>query len=453
MTATPDLAKFVDRTSFNDVPRDVRNRAKACLLDWLGVALAGSVEPPSKLVLEVIEHLKGRKDCTVIGTRLKTTCVNAALVNGTSGHAIELDDINQEGIIHPAAPVIPAALAIAELVNASGKDLLTAIILGYEIEIRIAAAITPSHYELSWHTTGTCGTFGAATAAGKLLGLHEKGITYALGLAATEAAGLVSVFGTMTKPFNPGRAAMDGVIAALLAKEGFVSPTNTLDDENGYFHAAARNVNAKKLSDGLGKNFKIVDTVIKRHASCGHTHAAIDAVLEIKEKTGVREDDVVEVDVKTYPIAVNLVGKNNEPKTPAEAKFSLPYCVASALRHGKVGVQQFSPKELNDPKTRKLSKIVRVSTSRGFQNTNLGQAKVRLVTKEGQELVNSVDTPKGYPQNPLTKSELESKFFYLASFVANKKTVTEILNTVNSLETMPGARELTCLLSHPKRRS
>jgi 2-methylcitrate dehydratase PrpD len=453
MSATADFARFVERTSFDDIPRAVRDRAKACLLDWLGVALAGSAEAPSKLVLEVIRQLKGTKDCTVIGTRMKSTCVNAALVNGTSGHAIELDDINQEGIIHPGASVIPAALAVAELINASGKDLLTAIILGYEIEIRIAAAITPSHYQLGWHTTGTCGTFGAATAAGKLLGLHEKKIAYALGLAATEAAGLVSVFGTMTKPFNPGRAAMDGVIAALLAKEGFVSPTNTLDDENGYFHAAARDVDAKKLSDGLGKNFKIVDTIVKRHASCGHTHAAIDAVLEIKEKTGVSDDDIVEVDIKTYPIAVNIVGKNNDPKTPSEAKFSLPYCVASALRHGKVGVQQFSPNELNDPKTRKLSKIVTVSASRDFQNTNLGQAKVRLVTKQGQELVKTVNTPKGYPQNPLTKSELESKFAYLASSVVNDKSVTEILNTVNNLETLPRVRKFTCLLSYSKRKS
>ena len=265
MSVTKGLANFVVKTTFDDLPKEVREHAKLCVLDWLGAALAGCREPPAKIITSIIRKIGGKEESGIIGTNIRTSCVNAALANGIIGHAVEMDDIHQEAIIHPAAPVLPVALAVAERDNANGKDLITAIVVGYEVEIRIGRTINPSHYQF-WHTTGTCGAFGAAAAAGKLLGLDEKSMVYAFGIAGTTAAGLVEVFGTMSKPLNPGRAAMDGVLAAMLAKEGLTSSTEILEAEGGYLRATAKEFNVEEIIENLGKNFGIINNIFKRHA-------------------------------------------------------------------------------------------------------------------------------------------------------------------------------------------
>ncbi|MCC6057070.1 MAG: MmgE/PrpD family protein, partial [Desulfurococcaceae archaeon] len=368
-----------------------------------------------------------------------------ALANGVSGHAVELDDIHQESIIHPAAPVLPAALAIGEREGVSGRDLITAVVLGYEVEIRIGKAVNPSHYQF-WHTTGTVGTFGAVASAGKLLNLNEKSMMHAFGIAGTMAAGLIEVFGTMSKPLNPGRAAMDGVIAALLAKEGFTSSTRILEAEKGYLKATAREFSVKEIVEGLGEHFEILNNIFKVHASCGHTHAAIDAVLEITRKYGVRPDDVEEVLVGTYPIAVEVVGRSYEPSTPSEAKFSLPYCVAVALIYGRAGLREFSYEKLEDPVIRALAKKVKVFVEPKCSNAKLGCAEVKIRTKSGGEYASFVPAPKGYPQNPLTKHELEEKFKSLALSVLTENRVVEVLKAVESLEEVSNVRTLMDLV-------
>ena len=207
---TSELAQFLVRTKFEDISGNVRQHAKLCILDWLGASLAGSVETPGKIVRSVIRELGGKKEATIIGAHGKSTCLNAALANGISGHTIELDDVNEVAIIHPAAAVVPAALAVAERCGSNGRDMIAAVVLGYETEVRLGIAMNPSHYEY-WHPTGTCGTFGATVAAGKLLGLGKEQMIRALGIAGTQAAGLIETFGTMSKPLNPGRAAQSGV--------------------------------------------------------------------------------------------------------------------------------------------------------------------------------------------------------------------------------------------------
>ncbi|MEM3697599.1 MAG: MmgE/PrpD family protein [Candidatus Bathyarchaeia archaeon] len=430
---TNHLANFVEKTAFRDLPKGVIEHAKLCVLDWLGAALAGCQETPARIVVSIIEKMGGKAESSIIGAPLRTSCVNAALANGIIGHIVEMDDIHQEAIIHPAAPVLPAALAIAERNDMNGKDLITAVVLGYEIEIRIGRAINPSHYQF-WHTTGTCGTFGAVAAAGKLLGLDQKGIIHAFGIAGTTAAGLVEVFGTMSKPLNAGRAAMDGVLAAMLAREGFTSSTKILDSEMGYLQATAREFNVQKIAENLGNSFEIVNNIFKYHASCGHTHGAVDAVLEIAKTYDVKAEDVSEVLVGTYPIAANTVGKNYEPKTSSEAKFSLPYCIAAALIYRKVGLGEFSDEKLSDPEIKTLSKRVKVFVDEKFINARLGCAEVKIRTKSGKEYSYCVSAPKGYPENPLTKPELEMKFKTLASSALPENRITEILEIVNGLE-------------------
>jgi len=444
MNITKQLADFAVKTTFKDLPDEIGEHAKLCVLDWLGAALAGCQSPVAKIATSIIKKIGGIEESTVIGTDIKTSCINAALTNGIIGHAVEMDDIHQEAIIHPAAPVLPAALAVAERNNLDGKDLLTAVVIGYEVEIRIGSAINPSHYQF-WHTTGTCGTFGAAATAGKLLGLDEKSMVYALGIAGTTAAGLIEVFGTMSKPLNPGRAAMDGILAAMFAKEGLTSSTEILESEKGYLHAAAKEFKVEKIIENLGKKFEIKNNIFKRHASCGHTHGAIDAVLEIIEKYGVKADNVSEVLVGTYPIAANTVGRNYEPKTADEAKFSLPYCVAAALIYGKVGLEEFSSEKLADPKVRELSKKVKAYVEPEYINARLGCAKVTIRTKRGNSYECRVDIPKGYPKKPLTKQEVQSKFRSLASLVLTEEKIRNILDVVDNLENIY-IKELTELL-------
>ena len=445
MSVTKKLVNFIVETTHDDLPTEVIEHAKVCILDWIGVAVAGSLEPPSKIIASIIEEMGGREEATVIGMGFKTSCLNAALANGVLGHSVELDDIHEEAIIHPAAPVVPAALASAERENGGGRDLITAVVLGYEVAIRIGMAINPSHYQF-WHPTGTCGTFGAAVAAGKLLNLDGKSMAHAFGIAGTEAAGLIEVFGTMSKPLNAGKAAMDGVMAALLAQKGFTSSTAMIEAERGYLRATAGEIDMGKVTERLGKDFELMNNIFKRHSSCGHTHGTLDAVLEIMEKHGVKADDVSEVLVGTYPIALSTAGEKYEPRTPAEAKFSLPYCVAAALIYGKVGLEEFSAEKIADPKISVLSKMVKVSVDPEYIDARLGPANVKIRTRSGKEYKSLVETPKGYPKNPLTKKELEEKFRDLSSLVFSDERIEDILETVNNLEHLDGVRDLGTLL-------
>jgi 2-methylcitrate dehydratase PrpD len=445
MGVTRNLADFVVNTCYDDLPEEVTEHAKVCILDWLGVALAGSLEPPAKIITSIIERIGEKQESTIVGTYIKTSCVNAALANGIFGHAVELDDIHEESIAHPAAPVLPAALAVAEHANISGKDFITSIVLGYDVEIRIGIAINPSHYQF-WHTTGTCGTFGAAAAVGKILGLNGEEMVHALGIAGTQAAGLIEVFGTMSKPLNAGRAAANGVWAALLAQEGFTSSRSILEAEKGYCKAAAEECDLNRITENLGNKFEIMNNIFKIHASCGHTHGAIDAVLQLSKKHGIKPNAVDRIVVGTYLIAVDVVGKKYEPKTASEAKFSLPYCLATALIYGRVGLTEFSEERLSEPKIQKLSKKVKVMVDPEYINARLGYAKVTLHTTDGKEFTCRVDVPKGYPKNPLTRAELERKFVDLASLVLSEERVKEIVRTVNDLEKLEDMALLTALL-------
>ena len=445
MSVTRALADFIANTSYDDLPKEVVEHAKASILDWLGAALAGSLEPPARIITSIIEEIGGREQSTVIGTRIKTSPVNAALANGIIGHTVELDDIHEDAIIHPATSVIPAALAVAEYNDASGKDFITSVVVGYDVAIRIGMAINPSHYQF-WHTTGTAGTFGATAAASKILNLSSEEIVHALGIAGTQAAGLIEVFGTMSKPLNAGRAAANGVLAALLAQKGFTSSRAILESEKGFCRATAKECDLKKIIEDLGKRFEIVNNIFKIHASCGHTHGAIDAILLLIKKYNIKPEDVDRIVVGTYPIAVDVVGRNYEPKTAYEAKFSLPYCLAAAIIFGKVGLTEFSDEKLSNDMIKKLSKKVTVNVDPECINARLGCARVTVYTVDGRELSYRVDFPKGYPQNPLTKEELERKFVDLASLALPEENVKRLLEVVNNLESLEKITLLTDLL-------
>jgi len=425
-----------------NIPANVVEHAKLCLLDWFGAAIAGATEKEALSLVEIFGNLKP-EEATIVGFGVKVPSHEAAYVNGAISHLVELDDIHREAIIHPGVPVIPAALALSEKLEVSGKTLLESIIAGYEVEIAIGKAVNPSHYRF-WHTTGTCGTFGATAAACKVLNLDCDKIVNAFGIAGTHAAGLIEVFGTSSKALNPGRAARDGVLAALLAEKGFVGPKTILEGEKGFFKATSAEKDYEKGFRELGLTYEITRNGFKRHSSCGHTHAAIDAVLALKDELGLSVEDVVEIEVGTYKDAVEIVGKNYEPKSPAEAKFSLPYCIAVALLDGSVSLRQFTEDRIRRPDVRELSKRVKVYVDEevnALYPRKLG-AKVRIRTRSGGAYEKLVEVAKGNPENPLGTHEIVDKFMRLATLKIEVEACKELVKTIMNLERVSNIEKL-----------
>jgi len=445
MDITYRLSKFIVDTRLNDIPENVRNHAKLCILDWLGSALAGSKTDVADIVASILNYSIDHEESSIIGMCRKTSCLYASLVNGVSGHALEMDDIHEKAIIHPAAPVLPASLAVGEKLNLGGEDLILAVILGYETEIRLGIALNPSHYRF-WHTTGTCGTFGSTASVGKLLNLDLKPMMNAFGIAGTLASGVTYVFGTMAKPLNPGIASMNGVLAGLLAMRGLKTLEDSLDIEYSYLNAVSEGFDPGIIIDGLGVNYEILNNIFKVHASCGHTHAAIDATLDIIKRYGVESDDIKEVLVGVYPIALDKVGGINYPKTPEEGKFSLTYCIASAILYKRVGIDEFTMDKINDDIFVDLINRIRVYIDEECRDARLGCSRVKIVTWDGREYISKVDKPRGYPENPLTKDELINKFRILASKTLDEEAINEIIYVVDNLEEY-GIRDLAGLAS------
>ncbi len=395
------LAEHLANTRFIDLPEPVIEQARRAVLDWLGSALAGSLEPPARYVRDVVSGLGASHEATVFGGA-RSSAAGAALANGVASHILELDDVHKGSTLHPAAPIIPAALAVAEREHASGAAFLLAVVVGYESALRIGEAVNPSHYRF-WHPTGTAATFGAAAAAGSLLRLNPAQLLDALGSAGTQAAGLweFNADGTMSKHLHPGKAAFNGILSADLARRGFTGARTILEGERGFFRAMSASFDPSRITDGLGSRWKIMENCYKLHSCCGHTHSAIDAALEIRNDIG--GNSIREVHVDTYASGYRIVSEPN-PQTSYQAKFSLAYVTAVALTEGVVGLAQFEP-------LRKVAPVhIRVDDRLTAMYPSAWPARVRVILQDGRVVDAAVDYPRGHPENPVTTEELEVKF-------------------------------------------
>lgn len=291
MSLSKELAQYVVSTSYDDIPEDVVEFTKLCILDYFSSAIAGKDTEPIKKVEELVEMLGGNEQASLINGG-KSSVANAALLNGAASHIVEQDDIHKSSIIHAATVVIPAALAVGEWKKLDGKDLITAVVVGYEVCFRIGEAVSPSHYYY-WHNTATCGTFGSAAAVAKLLNLSGEQTVHSLGNAGTQAAGLWEFIedGAMSKQLHPGKAAMNGVISSMLAEKDFTAASKILEGRRGFFEAMSDEYDADKITDGLGKEFKIMENSFKVHASCRHTHHAMDLVSDLAKQQGINADE------------------------------------------------------------------------------------------------------------------------------------------------------------------
>lgn len=445
---TKTLATFTSELQFENLPSEVVLAAKKCLLDFLAVALAGSLETPSRIMEKTAAELLGGTGCNLITPGFpQASLLQAALVNGAFSHALDMDDVHNAAIYHPAAVTIPAALALGQVNKIDGRSFITSVVAGYDIGARIGLAVNPSSY-FYWHTTGTVGAFAAAATCANILKLTPDQTVHAFGSAGTQAAGLWEflIDGAMSKFLHTGKACVNGIIAAQLAKNGYTAASRILEGEKGFIRAVAPEPNFEVLTKTLGKPYRILETSFKPYPSCKHTHPSIYATQKIMEETGLQFKDIKSILVKAYKVAENLVG-NKEPRTPYGAKFSLPYCVSAALYYGEVGVRQFRQDTVDNQEVQGLVKRVDVVVDEEIEkqyqiNPNKWTQQVEITTMDGRTLIKRIDFPKGDPENPLTFEEIINKFNLLNADVLPEQQRNRLVEKVSRLETLNNISEL-----------
>src|SRR5467141_2051657 len=342
------------------IPPEVVHHARRAVIDWHAALFPGALMAPAILLEKALRDELDKGDATLALGR-RATVRAAALINGTAAHTVEVDDIFRDGIYHPGAPTIAAALALARSQAVNGDNLLRAVIVGYEISTRIGAAMGRAHYRF-WHNTGTIGCFGACAAAAEMLALDGRRFAHALATVTTFCAGLQQAFrmDSMSKPLHAGRAAEAGVTAALAAREGVTGSLDIIEGEAGFGRAMADGPDWEKALATLGEDFHITKMTFKNHACCGHAFAAIDGALALKARMGVAAAEITRVRVGSYRATLEVAGIA-DPATAAEARFSTPYLVATALTHGSVRLAAFEPARLEDAATRALMRRVDVA--------------------------------------------------------------------------------------------
>lgn len=414
---TKSLLKGVFPKMNDKLPGYVRTLARQCLLDYFGVSVAGSVLVRDKIqtVLESQSMIDG---CHVLGFRTTAPVSIAAALNGLSSHIIELDDGHRIGMLHLGAPVISALLAVAEKENFSTNDLLNGIVVGYEVAIRLACAIQPGSKLRGYHATGTCGTVGSAMGIATALHFDFDQIKSTFSAATTSAAGLLEMIegDTELKPYNAGRAAMDGVVAAYIGRARFKAPEDALGGKRGFLKVMTDEPKLDYLTDFSGEKYMIEGVYMKPYAACRHCHPSIEAALHLRTRDGFNIHDVESIHVDTYKLAV-AGHDHTEIKGVNSAKMSIPYSLSVALCTGRAGLDEFTDAFINDPEIQDIANKVTVSDTEEL--TALCPQKrvaiIRVKTLTG-EFVERVDYPKGEPENPLSREELEDKFRGLAMY-------------------------------------
>lgn len=400
---TERLATFAAETGWSDLPGEVTHAAKRSLVNFFAVALTGCRSETFETALATLAEFSGGRQAALIGRRERIDALSAAFLNAAGANVLDFCDTHVPTAIHPTAPLMPALLALGELQRVSGRDLILAFVLGQEIACRIGLAISPSHYNRGWHITATCGVFGAAAGAGKLLGLNPAQTVWALGTAATTAAGLCECLGTPAKSVGVGNAAKNGLFAALLAAKNFSGPAEPLAGTQGFYNALNEAPDLSRLTDGLGESFAIMQTSYKPYP-CGFVlHPVLDCVLDWRREHG---DAVVErVKVTGNPL-LGLRADRPTITTSAQSQVSVQHAVAAALVTGKAGTEQFAQACVNDPAVAALRGKVEVTRDESFSTV---AAAVEITTADGERHKLAQNAARGSDRNPMSDRDLEDK--------------------------------------------
>jgi len=437
--ATKILAEYLVRSEWSDIPADARKEAVRSIVNWVGCCLGGSRHATTDNALAVVDELSGPREATVLGRPERLDILNAALMNGITSHALDYDDTHLQTIIHPAGPVASAILSLGERMNTSGEDFMHAFILGVEAECRIGMAVYPSHYERGYHITGTAGVFGAAAAAGKLLGLDERQMTWALGIAATQSAGLKVMFGTMCKPLHPGRSAQGGLMAALLAGRNFTSADNALEAAEGFAFTMSDEQDFSKITENLGGSFEILRNTYKPFACGIVTHPIIDGCIQLRNENNLTADQVESVSLRVNPLVIKLTGKKT-PTSGLESKFSIYHCCAAAIIRGVAGPREFTDEVVLDPAVVALRDRVSATVDDGVSEE---EAFVAIRLRDGRILSRHIEHAIGSVENPMSNESLEHKFIDQAQGVMPDKKLRNLIDLCWRIESMRDVKQLT----------
>jgi len=424
------LARFVAETRGSALPARVRHEAKRAILNWLGCAIGASRHETVEAAIAALAPFAGPAQATVLGRSERFDILHAALFNGLTSHTFDFDDTHLRTIIHPTGPVASALLALAEHMPVPGESFIDAFVLGTEVECRIGNAVYPSHYDVGWHITGTAGVFGAAAGAGRVLGLSEQHIVWALGIAATQSSGLREMFGSMCKPLHVGLAARNGLAAALLARENFTSAAQPIEGRRGFANVLATERDLSRITEGLGRTWELEANSYKPFPCGVVIHPAIDGCLQLRAAHALAPADIDAIELAVHPLVLELTGKTS-PRTGLESKFSVYHSAAVAIVDGAAGTAQYSDARVGDPAVVALRGRVRAHVDAALKED---AAHVRIRLKDGLVLDRRVEHALGSLENPMSDRDLEAKFRDLAASVLDDDEIEAILTAGWSLE-------------------
>ena len=448
------VGAFARGLSLDDIPREVRDKAKLILLDTLGIALASSTMDFGQMVLDVAGALGGACESRLIGAPQKVAAANAVLANGTLAHGLDYDDTLEEAIVHTGCCGAVTALAVGEAIGAGGKEVLEAVVAGMEVMCKVGLVAPGEFHARGFHPTALCATFGAAAAAGKLYGLELPQWVNAFGICGSQSSGIIEYLadGTWTKRLHPGWSAHGGVIAVLLAKRGFRGPASVFEGRHGFYRAfgADQEHHLEKLSE-LGKSWEIPRIAFKSYPCGSISHPYMDCALKLKQKHSFRLDDIEEIICRTAEGPVHRLWEplreKQRPATSYGAKFSLPYSVAVMLVRGKAGLEEFSDKTVCDSQVLSLAEKVRYELDPTIDYPRHFSGHVRVKLKNGTVLEENQPYPRGGLESPLPAAEIEEKFRANASLALSQEKVEKIVSAVLQLEKLASVEELASLLA------
>lgn len=436
VNATEKLAAHVVNAKNINLDKELTQQVKKVLLDFLCSAITGSKTEVSKLVYQYMLESEGAGEFNSIGYEKGLSKANAAFINGTSAHSLDLDDGHTGGSIHPGAVVFPAVLAVAQHVKPTFEVLAKAVVIGYDVCLRISSALHPSSRQRGFHNTPVAGIFGACAAVSFLYGLDKEQVQNAFGVAASFAGGLFAFLGSSAevKRIHPGQAARDAIIAVELVKKGLTGPKSVLECENGISQAFAGNeVSLDRMVNDLGQTYEIMNVYFKPYPCCRHLHSSVDAVYELKRNSAILPEEISEIRVGVNRIA--YMHRHKECNSILDAQMSLPYAIASAIYHPVLEINHFEPGNTKDTVGR-LAQIVEVYIDEEADRAYPAQraAKLEITLKNGNRLTYHVENPLGEPSNPLSAEQLEKKFLANCNPLIGKTKAKAIVENINQLE-------------------
>jgi 2-methylcitrate dehydratase PrpD len=447
-TASTRLAEFVVSASLTDAPEAARAQVRRAALDSIGVMLAGASEPIAKITRTVARIEGGAPLCTVIGSALRTSPTWAALCNGASGHAHDFDDTNFALLGHPSVPLLATAFAAAEAETGDGAAVMLAYLIGFEVSAALGIALNPGHYTRGWHNTSTLGTIGCTAAAARLHGLDIAQTTHALGIAASLASGLKENFGSMTKPYHAGHAALNAVTAVALARAGMTASPGALDGSQGFAAAFSGEKLTPGAFDELGREWQILASgiAVKPYPSCALTHSAIDALIELRTRHGISVEQVEDLEVGVNHVVPEVL-RHPVPTNALERKFSMPYCAAAALAQGRVGIDDF----VDGPEAPAIAALVPrvrmvVDPTLPDRLEQHAWSRVTVRLADGRTLAEPARGASGHPDMPLSDAQLRDKFLGCAAGVLDRGDAEAIADQIMHIDAVPDIRALTARL-------